>query len=260
MGSTRTITEQELRFINVAGVPLGVSDLNRATEWVLNWAKEGRGGLSVRLSNAYCLALADTNFEYKDLLVREGVNFPDGTPVVWAMRAADKHGRRAVSRVRGPSLFRSVLRDSRQEEVSHFFLGSTPETIGLLTDRVSTEFPGIKIAGAYAPEFGPLSTDFYDRAKRLIAESDADIVWVGLGTPKQDFATTVLAEMCDRPCIGVGAAFDFTAGTVPEAPEWIQRSGIEWLFRLASEPRRLWRRYVFGNLRFLAATWKGRNA
>lgn len=109
------------------------------------------------------------------------------------------------------------------------------------------------MAGNFAPPFSDLNQSFVELCRDAVLGSGANIVWVGLGTPKQDFLASALAGLVGVPCIGVGAAFDFVAGTVQEAPPWIQRSGLEWLFRLTQDPRRLWRRYVFGNLQFVGA-------
>ncbi|WP_282958885.1 WecB/TagA/CpsF family glycosyltransferase [Gordonia sp. SCSIO 19800] len=180
-----------------------------------------------------------------------GSTYPDGAPVVWFMRLFS--GSRRPSRVRGPSLFRRVLDKSRDTGLRHMFVGATDETLTRLTKVIDDEYPGVKVGGAYAPPFEPVSDSFIDDIARAVCHHDCDLVWIGLGTPKQDLVAALLAERVNAPCVGVGAAFDFVAGTVPEAPVLFQRLGLEWLYRFASEPRRLWRRYTIGNLRFLFA-------
>lgn len=236
---------------SVGGIPFAITDLPTATEWLQASALRG-DAVSVRLSNAYCVALSDTDPKYKEVLLGSGVNFPDGAPVVWFMRRHRKSAHPGTAqRVRGPSMFITNLNASQTSGTSNFFLGTTTEALALLVKRIKDDFPSTKIAGTYAPPFAPISEAFLDACAKQIIESRAGIVWVGLGTPKQDFVSSELARRTGRPCVGVGAAFDFAAGTVAEAPKWVQDSGFEWAFRLLSEPRRLWRRYLFGNVRFL---------
>ncbi|WP_200829931.1 WecB/TagA/CpsF family glycosyltransferase [Microbacterium sp. SLBN-154] len=215
----------------------------------LRTATECRRGVSMRLANAYCVALATTDDSYHQLLNNSGVNYPDGTPVAWALRAA---GQSDAHRVRGPSFFTTALAHQEADGVRPFFLGSSPSTLAALQTEVSRKFPALAIAGAFSPPFAPIDSDFIDECVSAVEEASADMVWVGLGTPKQDFLSTVLAERVGIPAVGVGAAFDFVAGTVPEAPAFAQKFGLEWAFRFAMEPRRLWKRYTIGNAQF---TW-----
>ncbi|MDF0530640.1 WecB/TagA/CpsF family glycosyltransferase [Tsukamurella sp. 8F] len=209
----------------------------------------GAAGTPVRLSNAYCVALANQDPEYRAVLAGPGWNFPDGAPVAYFMR---RQNRKSPSeRVRGPSLFAAVLDRGRSAGLRHFMLGATQDTLDRLVESIGNRYPGAEVAGTYSPPFGPLDESFYTESIARIEESGADVVWVGLGTPKQDFAAAELARRVPLPFLGVGAAFDFVAGVVPEAPLWVQRSGFEWLYRLVSEPRRLWRRYLIGNTQFL---------
>lgn len=240
--------------IVVGGVPFQVSNPREAVEYCLNASISGQG-VSIRLANAYCVALAHTTDSYNEVLGGPGVNFPDGAPVAFVMRRREKAPARS-ERVRGPSFFQSTLDASRGLPVRHYFLGSTPSTLALLLQKLEDDYPDVQVAGSFAPPFGPITEDFVWESARKVAASGANILWVGMGTPKQDYATARLAVELNMPCVGVGAAFDFLAGTTPEAPSWVQRSGFEWLFRFATEPRRLWRRYLFGNARFLMAVLK----
>lgn len=237
------------RTISVGRVPFQVSDIETATRWLLTTAVPRREGVSVRLANAYTVALASRDPSYLAALTTTGVNFPDGTPVVWFMRL--HRGAPRPHRVRGPSLFTNTLRESQHHGTRHFFLGSTPEILRQLIERVHAAYPGAVVAGSYSPPFAEIDDGYVADCAEKVRDSGADLVWVGLGTPKQDQLGAALADVVDAPCVNVGAAFDFVAGTVREAPVWIQRSGFEWLFRLLSEPKRLWRRYLIGNVRFL---------
>lgn len=235
--------------IYVGTVPFEVTTLRRAAQLVIENGKRRRG-LSVRLANAFCVAMAAKDPAYDQLLNGPGMNFPDGTPVVWAMRTQSARGLKP-ERVRGPSLFESVIDIGRASNVRHFLLGTTEETLNLLESNIQERYPGTMIAGKHAPEFGPVNDRFVAEAAIIIESAKTDIVWIALGSPKQDFASVRLAKAIGRPCIGVGAAFDFIAGTAKEAPPWMQRNGLEWIYRFMTEPRRLWSRYTIGNVQFL---------
>lgn len=244
---------------DVADVPFAVTSLDDAVEHVLDAA--GRGvGQNLRFANAYCLALAHRDDDYHRVLASDGINFPDGTPVVWVLKMRLKSSlRQRAGRVRGPSFFEQAIDRSQGRGIRHYFLGGTPETLELLEEWVRREYPGAEIAGSYSPPFGPVDEQFVRSASERIEAADPNIVWVGLGTPKQDYASSALAELHGkRTFASVGAAFDFKAGTVVEAPRWIQNSGFEWAYRFLREPRRLWKRYLVGNLVFILAVIKGK--
>lgn len=232
----------------VGKVPFHATSLQSAVSRVTA-AAHSREPISIRLSNAYCVALAAKDDNYSRLLNSHGINFPDGTPVVWFMRMRDRTSR--AKRVRGPSLFVESLRNTQDTDVHHFFLGTTESTLAKLISAVDIQYPGAKIAGTYSPPFAPLSPELTAACTKEILKTDATLVWVALGTPKQDFLARDLSIQSGLPCVAVGAAFDFVAGTAKEAPSWVQNTGVEWLYRFAHEPRRLWRRYLIGNFQFL---------
>jgi len=204
------------------------------------------------LSNAYCVALAERDVDYRAVL-REGTVFADGRPIQWVSHLRrDAH---KISQVRGPTLFELALSEGSKHPngVRHFLLGSSPETLMKLTSVISQKYANAIICGTWSPPFRALSpAEIQDQDDR-ISRSGADIVWVSLGTPKQDWECQRLTRSIGVSTVAIGAAFDFVAGTVRTAPEWMSRAGLEWFFRLCSEPRRLWRRYLFGNLVFLKA-------
>jgi len=158
-----------------------------------------------------------------------------------------------ASRVRGPSFFNEVLERLGDTSLKSFFLGNSEATEAQFLQVLEERFPRTLVAGSFAPPFEPLSPNYIEGCVEAVRHSGADIVWIGLGTPKQDFVAQAIAERLHLPCIGVGAAFDFLSGNVKEAPPHIQRIGLEWMYRLVREPRRLWRRYTVGNVQFLAA-------
>ncbi|PWJ25115.1 N-acetylglucosaminyldiphosphoundecaprenol N-acetyl-beta-D-mannosaminyltransferase [Branchiibius hedensis] len=234
----------------VGGVDFTVATLDTAVDQLLRDAVDEHRtrGWSVRLANAYSVVVADEDSSYAQVLNGVGSTYADGAPIEWIMKRRNVTG---AGRVRGPSLFKECLRRGQTQGVRHFFLGTTEETLAALVAQVSHEFPAAKIAGQWAPPFGPVDAAFVSAAQERIGDTDPHIIWVALGTPKQDFAAAQLAAATGALCVGVGAAFDFVAQTKAEAPEWMQRAGVEWLFRLASEPRRLAHRYLVGNAQFV---------
>jgi N-acetylglucosaminyldiphosphoundecaprenol N-acetyl-beta-D-mannosaminyltransferase len=176
---------------------------------------------------------------------------PDGVPIVWALRSL---GHREQQRVYGPDLMELALPHGVELGWRHYLYGSTPETLERLRDAAERLAPGVQIVGSHAPPFRPETPE--ERAAVLddIRASGADVVWIGLGMPKQErWAHEVREELPGVALMAVGAAFDLLSGTVKQAPDWIQRAGLEWLYRLVQEPRRLWRRYLYNNPVFVLA-------
>lgn len=237
----------EIQQRNLAGLPIAVATLAQATDTLCDWACEGRPG-DVHLINAYSVALADSDNEYRHNLTQAYCNFPDGKPLSWATKLSKVR----LSQVRGPQIFEETMNRGRDRDVRHFLLGSTPETLSALEKSLEARYPGVQIVGSESPPFRVLSPQETQEQDDRIRKVNPDIVWVGLGTPKQDFEAARLARS-GFLAVAVGAAFDFSAGTKPEAPKWMTSVGIEWVFRFVCEPRRLWRRYLFGNMRFIRA-------
>ncbi|WP_425467241.1 WecB/TagA/CpsF family glycosyltransferase [Rarobacter incanus] len=239
--------------VSLGPVWLQGCSLEEATEWLIGQATPSKCGVSVRLMNAYCVYLANREPSYARILnSKNGVNFPDGKPVALYLRLFQPR----AQQVRGPSLFKLALDRGRTSHIRHFFLGTTSETLEKLVDSVEKIYPGVAIAGTFAPPFGELDDKFLLKCTECTNWEDVDVLWVGIGTPKQDYLSTVLADRLGIPVVGIGAAFDFVARTVPEAPQFFSVLGLEWLYRLASEPRRLWKRYVFGNFGFISIAVK----
>ena len=235
----------------VGEIDFTVLPLNDAIAFVLAAAgapqEIGHPGLAVHFCNAYNVALARSDTSYANLLANADVVFSDGVPITWVGRRAYPEDAQAWERVYGPDVMRGVLDSSTDEGPRHYLLGGSPETLDALEQRIAAEHPQAQIVGAESPPFRTASYDELRERDRRIADSGATIVWVGLGTPKQDAEVQRLAASLPVVAMAVGAAFDFIAGTKAQAPVWMQRSGTEWAFRLASEPRRLGRRYFWGN-------------
>jgi N-acetylglucosaminyldiphosphoundecaprenol N-acetyl-beta-D-mannosaminyltransferase len=209
-------------------------------------------GEHVHLANAYSVALVRTHPGMGEVLdVERGWNLPDGKPVVWVSALRRDEGR--LRQVRGPQFMLDVIDLGRAAGLRHYLLGGAPDTLALLERNLADLYPGVQIVGTDSPPFrAPTTTELVDRDNRIV-DSGAHVVWVGLGTPKQDLEALRLATALPILALAVGAAFDFAAGTLKPAPHWVGAIGFEWLWRMLSEPRRLWRRYTFGNVQFIAA-------
>jgi N-acetylglucosaminyldiphosphoundecaprenol N-acetyl-beta-D-mannosaminyltransferase len=239
---------------SIGGLEFQPTGPNPAAKYVVELART-HSCAHVHLANAYTSALADRDDAYRQLINR-GVVFADGKPVTRFSRLTRQTPQ--IQQVRGPQHFLDVLDVGRSSGVRHFLLGSTDEVLERTRARLADRFEGVEIVGSYSPPFRPLTAEEIADQDALIRQSDADIVWVGLGTPKQGIEARRLALSTAQPAVAVGAAFDFTAGALRVAPIWMQRAGLEWAFRLVSEPRRLWRRYLFGNVRFVWAVLRRR--
>ncbi len=242
--------DAEIRF--VGSLPFHVGHLDDVVDWVVTVAARNHLPINARFLNAWNVALARKDADYRRLLMQRGINFPDGTPIVWAMNSQRVPGMPA-GRVRGPTVFSDVIRKGVPSGVRHYLLGASPEVLEQLVRALTADHPGVRIVGRYSPPYAPVTSAYVRDCVDRIRPCRPDIVWVGLGTPKQDLVGADLAAALGLAVLNVGAAFDFAAGAVREAPVWVQKSGFEWLFRLAAEPRRLWRRYLIGNIEFLAA-------
>lgn len=205
---------------------------------------------SVHLCNAYTLSLAARDDSFRQVLNQGDLNLPDGTPVAWVGR---RHGHRHMrGRVYGPDLFERTIEQGREQGLRHHLYGSTPQVVENLKAALVRRY-GVHVVGAESPPFRDLTDEEVADLRERVADAGADIVWLGLGTPKQDlFAERMKGEL-GATLVAVGAAFDFMAGTKKQAPRWVQQRGLEWLYRLATEPRRLWRRYLIGNSVFLCS-------
>lgn len=237
----------------LAGVSLVHADLDDAAAELCRLAKQpSSDGQSFHLVNAYTIALTQNDSEYLALIKSATARFPDGKPLTW-WTLDDGH---RLNQIRGPRLFEQVMNLGREKDVRHFLLGASESTLHRMESNLLERYPGVSIVGSFSPPFRELSPEELDGQDQMIRESGAEIVWVGLGTPKQDWEVARLASRLPTLCVAVGAAFDFTAGTKLEAPAWMASLSLEWLFRLISEPRRLWRRYLLGNAIFLFAVAK----
>ncbi len=233
---------------NILGVGVSAVHMEMAIRQIAEWiVRDERQYVCV--ANVHTVAESQKDQRLRQINNSAGMVTPDGMPLVWVSWLL---GYPQVERVYGPDLLLAVCQRSLQTGWSHYFYGGGPDVTGLLVERLAQRYPGLNIAGFDSPPFRPLTTEEDQAAVERINQSKADILWVGLGAPKQEYWMAEHRKHIFTPVmIGVGAAFDFHAGVKKQAPRWMQRSGLEWSYRLASEPRRLWRRYLKNNPRFL---------
>jgi N-acetylglucosaminyldiphosphoundecaprenol N-acetyl-beta-D-mannosaminyltransferase len=233
----------------VLGVPLAVSDYEQVLDWMEAMIAGGeRGYLTAAAVNLVMSAREDP--AAWDAVAAATLIVPDGQPLVWALRAL---GHKRATRVYGPDLMAAFCARAAQRRIPvYLYGGRTPEALALLSARLRERFPGLVIAGSESPPFRALSESEEAEVVRRIDASGAAVVWVGTGQPKQEKWMHRMRPRLAAPLlVGVGAAFDFHAGLVSQAPSWMQRAGLEWLYRFSREPRRLWRRYARYNPRFI---------
>lgn len=225
----------------ILGVNVAAIDLDRALGVIEEWIATGERHY-VCLGGAHLLVSARDDPELRQIYNRAGMMTCDGMPLVWLCRLA---GHADVSRVYGPDLLLAAAGDPRLAGKRHFFYGGESGVAEKLAANLVARFPGLIIAGTYSPPFRPLTAPEETAIAAMLNESRADIVWVGLGSPKQDrWMAAFRDRLTASALIGVGAAFDFLSGRKAQAPRWIQRSGLEWLFRSLAEPDRLIARYA----------------
>lgn len=229
---------------NVLGVEVSALTLDAARALVL--AARGRTRMGyVCVTTVHGVIEAQDDPAFRGLLNASYLTTPDGMPLVWL-------GPRGVERVYGPDLMLAVCDAGRAIGLRHYFYGGKPGVAERLREKLTAKFPGLEVVGTFTPPFRNLEPPEFERLRGDVARARPDIIWVGLSTPKQERFMAAHWDRLDAGLlIGVGAAFDFHAGLVRQAPRWIQRSGFEWAFRLTQEPRRLAPRYFKTNPRFV---------
>lgn len=232
----------------VFGLPVDILSFSGAEDRVLNWARNNESRFVIH-ANAHVLVSAAQNADFKFVVTNADMVTPDGAPVAYLMRILGKN--KIQQRVSGPDLMWSLLQRCGQEGMGVYLYGSTPQTLAALRQRACVAIPGLQIAGAESPPFRALTEVEDAEAVARINASGAGLVFVGLGCPKQEKWMLEHRGRVNAVMLGVGAAFDFHAGTVSRAPLWMREHGLEWLHRFASEPRRLWRRYLVTNTLFV---------
>jgi N-acetylglucosaminyldiphosphoundecaprenol N-acetyl-beta-D-mannosaminyltransferase len=236
--------------VEVLGVPLALADYDQTMDWIdATVQDDGRATLSA--AAVHLVMVAQEDDATREAVTDMSLVVPDGQPLVWALRAL---GHEHATRVYGPDLMAKYCERSAGTGTRMYLYGGRNQ--GALVElalKLRRRYPGLRIVGGYSPPFRPLDDEERDWVVEDINRSKADVVWVGTGQPKQEIWMREMRPLLEAPMlIGVGAAFDFHAGLVPQAPTWMQNTGLEWVYRLSKEPRRLWRRYARYNPRFVA--------
>lgn len=238
----------QIERVNVLGIGISAINLDSAKRAVLEAIQSKRKGY-VCITGVHGVMESQNDPQLRAIHNSAFLCTPDGMPMVWMGKLK---GFKEMSRVYGPDLMLDIMEISKQFGIRHFFYGGANGVALELKRRFEEKFPGIQIVGTYEPPFRALNPDEQNQLTRLVSETKPDIFWVGLSTPKQErFMAEFLPKLDVALMVGVGAAFDFHSGRIRQAPRWMQRSGLEWFFRLCVEPKRLWRRYLSNNPRFV---------
>jgi N-acetylglucosaminyldiphosphoundecaprenol N-acetyl-beta-D-mannosaminyltransferase len=233
--------------VNVLGVGVSAINMDQALDEMAEWISSSRKDY-VCVCTVHGVMDSQRHPDLRRIFNSAGMVTPDGMPLVWLGRSVYPH----VRRVYGPDLMLAELSRSVQTRHRHFLYGGAPGVGSALAGRMRARFPGLEIVGIIEPPFAPLDELCSPAVANEINAANPDVVWVGIGSPKQERWMARMRPMLKAPVlIGVGAAFDFHSGSVRQAPRWMQRTGLEWLFRVAMEPRRLWRRYLVDNPWFM---------
>ena len=247
MSFNRKVNKDDIPTCNVLGLNIAAIDM----EWLLNFTTKNVARLSgdyMCVTNVHTTILAIEDKAYGIVQDSGVMSIPDGAPLSIVGR---KQGYQNMKRVTGPDYLEEVLKLSRVNGYSHYFLGSTEDTLEKLVTNINNKYPGIKIAGYYSPPFRDLSIEERKKIIATINAANPTFIWVGLGAPKQEFWMKDSQGKVKGFMIGVGAAFDYLAGNIQRAPKWMQKNSLEWLYRLIQDPRRLFKRYFFTNIKFL---------
>lgn len=227
--------------VNILGVKISAINMELALKAIARWVED-------KTPNYICVTPAHGVMDCKDdaelrkIFNHSGLTTPDGMGIVWLLKL---YGHRHVGRVYGPDLVLAVCEYGLKFGWRHYFYGGLPGVAESLGNKLQALFPDIQIAGNYSPPFRPLNPEENIAVIERIKSTRPDIVWVGISTPKQERWMSDHVKKLGVPVLaGVGAAFDFLSGNKSQAPRWVQQNGLEWLFRLVSEPKRLWRRYI----------------
>ncbi|MBK1884753.1 WecB/TagA/CpsF family glycosyltransferase [Luteolibacter pohnpeiensis] len=241
--------------VPLIGLPVAATTYAGAVDWILEHAKQSNRTFAVEAANTHVAALARSNKEFGEAMERFDLICPDGMPLVWLLNSKlDDPQQKLTDRVYGPTLMLETLKATNQPDspYRHFLLGGQQSTLDKLRSHFSEEFPNASIAGVHSPPFGEWPEDEFENICRKIKESRANLIWVGLGCPKQELWIAKYKDLLPPGVyFGIGAAFAFHAGEVRQAPSFLQKLGLEWAYRVAMEPRRLFRRYFTYNSLFL---------
>jgi N-acetylglucosaminyldiphosphoundecaprenol N-acetyl-beta-D-mannosaminyltransferase len=234
--------------VDVLGVGISAINMDMAVAELSRWVSQ-REQHYVCVTGVHGVMESQADPSLLRIHNRSGLTTPDGMPMVWA---GNRAGADHMSRVYGPDLMLEICSRSAAEGWTHYFYGGKERVPELLQRRLQERFPGLEVVGTHSPPFRELTEAEADEIAAAINAANPDFVWVGLSTPKQErWMSANIGRLRAPAILGVGAAFDIHAGLLPQAPGWMQRGGLEWLYRMLKEPRRLWKRYLVNNPRFV---------
>jgi len=237
------------RFISIGGMKVNIVQIPEVVKIMEDWIENKIFRNYIIVSNANDVVVSRKNIKVREAVVNSSLSVPDGFSLVLLARM---YGYPLKERVYGPDLMLEFLKTTEGKGYLHFFYGSTDNVLKQLVTNLKKKFPKLNVSGSYSPPFRELSSEEDEEVVNMINEASADVLWVGLGCPKQQLWMYEHKDRLKVPVmVGVGAAFDFLSETKKQAPKWMRNSGLEWLFRLVTEPRRLWKRYLIGNTIFI---------
>lgn len=245
---------KDVPFCNILGVGISTLSMSGTIGYLTENIRELSGNY-ICVANVHTSVMSYDDRRYRDIQNGGAMALPDGAPLSIIARMK---GFKEAERVTGPDLMGEVFKVSQKSRYRHYFYGSKPETLELLNQRLKERYPYLKIVGMYSPPFRMLDERENQEAIDRINASKPDFVWVGLGAPKQEQWMASHQGMVHGVMIGVGAGFDFFAGNLKRAPRWMQRCSLEWLYRLFQEPKRLLKRYIYSNLKFMWLIARGK--
>ena len=232
---------------NILGVKIAAINM----QWLLEFVNKNLNLLSgkyICVANVHTTVTASENEEYRQIQNEAILSIPDGGPL---SKVGKKRGFNEMERTTGPDFMREIFKLSKEKNYKHYFVGGTQETLDLMIENLVREFSGITICGCYSPPFRDMTSDEDQELITQIKSAGPDFIWVGLGAPKQEIWMHNHKELFDGVMVGVGAGFDYFAGNIKRAPMWMQKSNLEWLYRLIQEPSRLFKRYLITNTKFI---------
>lgn len=247
MSYRHKIDKKQIPCCNIMGVNIAAVNM----DWLLNFTTENIANLSgdyMCVSNVHTTVTAHEDKKYCAIQNGGIMAIADGGPLSYVGRKRGYHG---MERTTGPDYLEEILNISKEKGYKHYFYGSTEETLQKLKNKIGKIYPGVQIVGMYSPPFRPLSAEEDLQVIKTINNAKPDFIWVGLGAPKQEQWMSDHQGKVDGFMVGIGAAFDYLAGNIKRAPKWMQKYSLEWAYRLIQDPRRLFKRYVVTNSKFI---------
>ncbi len=246
--------EKKYERVNILGVGISAINMNDALRQMERWVKTKEQNY-ICVTTVHLLMEAQKDHALRAVLNSAGLTTPDGMPLVWVGKLSGYYD---IDRVYGPDIMLNFSALAAEKRYTNFYYGGAPGVTQELSEKLTERFPGLEVVGTYSPPFRPLTPEEDEEVVNMINKANPDVLWIGLGAPKQDrWMGEHIGRVKAPVMVGVGAAFDFLSGRKRQAPVWIQRSGFEWLFRLLSEPKRLWKRYLVTNTLFILSLAKG---